>query len=220
MEFEHETVARLMYAVDCAFDPRMVSAGGALERRSLQQQATEFCEAVRKSPQGWRISISLLHVTGCNAHAKFFGLSTLQNFMSLTEEGVPILDQASRREVREGLLRFISEKGIDCEEAFIRTKLAVVLALCLKSDYPECWPSGFTDLLQLLPRGPTHAELFVRVLVAVDEEIVAYHIDRTPTEVFSSTEPGPGPRGARLLHGPKRRPRTLASSLGKPLCSR
>jgi hypothetical protein len=78
--------------------------------------------------------------------------------------------------------------SVEGEEAFIRTKLAVVLALCLKNDYPESWPSGFAELqawlvVDGLGSPAWNTELYLRILCAVDEEIVTFHVDRTTEEV-------------------------------------
>lgn len=65
-------------------------------------------------------------------------------------------------------------------------KVAVVLALLIKSDYPEVWADAFEQLEGLL-RGAGgrvgYVDLYFRVLGALDEEVVSFHVDRTREEV-------------------------------------
>lgn len=63
-------------------------------------------------------------------------------------------------------------------------KVAVVLALLLKSDYPETWTDAFDQLQSLLVvrEGAAHVDLYLRVLCALDEEVVTFHVDRSRGE--------------------------------------
>ena len=55
--------------------------------------------------------------------------------------------------------------------------------LLLKTDYPERWQTPFGEIMQFLEHEPAMIELFLRVLVAIDEEIVMFHVDRQADEV-------------------------------------
>jgi len=186
---EAELLTRLSLAVQCAYDPTAVAPGGsAQERHDVQRQATTFCDSVQRSTDGWRVALALLRSPGCNQHAKFFALSTLQAALGGVADRAALPPEA-RAEVRHGALQWVAEAGdaLGREEAFLRTKLAVVLALCLKADFPEHWPAGFAELTALCARGPATTDLYLRVLVAVDEEIVAFHVDRSAEELARNT---------------------------------
>lgn len=60
----------------------------------------------------------------------------------------------------------------------------MVLALLLKSDYPETWTDAFEQLQSLLVvrEGAAHVDLYLRVLCALDEEVVTFHVDRSRGE--------------------------------------
>lgn len=82
------------------------------------------------------------------------------------------------------------------------TQIAVVLALLVKSDYPETWTDAFDQLRSVLVVGSNsssggaaaagggrsaaaaraHVELYLRVLCALDEEVVSFHVDRSREE--------------------------------------
>ena len=60
------------------------------------------------------------------------------------------------------------------EPTYLKNYIAVVYALLLKILYPERWTSAFQEVLEIADKG--HAggvELFLRVLLYVDEEVVA-----------------------------------------------
>lgn len=45
-------------------------------------------------------------------------------------------------------------------------------------EYPDQWPSFFHDLIAVLPEGPDAVDMFCRVLVAVDQDVVSREIAR------------------------------------------
>lgn len=61
----------------------------------------------------------------------------------------------------------------------------MVLALLIKIDYPEVWTDAF-DHMEGLVRSTggeaAYVDLYLRVLGALDEEVVTFHIDRTREE--------------------------------------
>ncbi|CAN0535642.1 unnamed protein product, partial [Ectocarpus sp. 8 AP-2014] len=60
-------------------------------------------------------------------------------------------------------------------------QVAVVLALLVKSDYPETWTDAF-EQLRSAAAARAHVELYLRVLCALDEEVVSFHVDRSREE--------------------------------------
>ena len=49
---------------------------------------------------------------------------------------------------------------------------------CLQVEYPKEWPSFFHELLAMLPEGPQAVDMFCRILVAVDQDVVSLDIPR------------------------------------------
>jgi exportin-T len=61
----------------------------------------------------------------------------------------------------------------------VKNKYAQLMALIVKTEYPDQWPTFFRDLLDLLNgAGPPVVDLFLRVIKAVDEEVVSHEIQR------------------------------------------
>ena len=166
----------LELAVSCA-------ASSSVEE-AVRQQATAYCEQVRRAPDGWAHALRLFEATK-QPLPKFYALSTLQEFLGGRRGSDAELCEAARDEVRAVVLGWLdkSAETIGQEESYIRTKLGVVVALLIKSDYPERWSGAFDDLLALLSRGPHMIDFFFRVLHAVDEEIVSFHADRDAREI-------------------------------------
>ena len=55
------------------------------------------------------------------------------------------------------------------------------------SDYPKRWPNFFTDLLQTLSLGPRAIDLYLRVLLAIDSEVVDREILHSKEEADRNT---------------------------------
>ena len=146
-------VQRLAQAVQYAYDPSAVLASNAEARQSIQLQATQYCESVRSSQHGWQLALELFVTHQASPHAKFFALSSLQESLGgrqQAESGRPLLEPSCRQEVRRRLFQSLAERSpfFDSEESYVRTKFAVVLALLLKADFPERWPSAFAEVFQ------------------------------------------------------------------------
>ena len=141
----------LELAVSCA-------ASSSVEE-PVRQQATAYCEQVRRAPDGWAHALRLFEATK-QPLPKFYALSTLQEFLGGRRGSDAELCEAARDEVRAVVLGWLdkSAETIGQEESYIRTKLGVVVALLIKSDYPERWSGAFDDLLALLSRGPAMIE--------------------------------------------------------------
>lgn len=48
----------------------------------------------------------------------------------------------------------------------------------LQIEYPEQWPSFFHDLISVIAEGPDAVDMFCRVLIAVDQDVVSREIAR------------------------------------------
>lgn len=181
-------VRQLEQAVLCAYDPSSIATVPGANRGTIKAQATSFCEEVRRSAQGWQSALILFRTSG-NVHAKLFALSSLQDSLGGRQIGSPVrLQPPERLQVKAEIMEWTTLPLIEGLEPFIRTKLAVVLVLLIKLDYPDRWENAFAEIIQFVRRGsPAMVELFLRVLLAFDEEIVMYHVDRPKEENLQNT---------------------------------
>jgi len=60
------------------------------------------------------------------------------------------------------------------EATFLRNKAAQVFALVFVRDYPLHWADFFGDLIKTLSFGPHAADIYVRVLKAIDSEVCKF----------------------------------------------
>ncbi|CAM9797429.1 unnamed protein product [Chrysoparadoxa australica] len=158
-------------------------AGG----KEISEKASRYCDGVKASNDGWRLALQLL-VNSQVPEARFFALTVIQEALG-PRAGAATKAQAveDRVLIRTTVLQWITSKSLASEPKYVRTKAAVVLALLLKRDYPGSWPGAFAELASLLAGGAVFVDLYLSVLNAVDEEVVSFHIDRTPEEVARNT---------------------------------
>jgi exportin-T len=62
--------------------------------------------------------------------------------------------------------------------SFLRNKLAQTLVAIVQLEYPSIWPSFFRDLIAAAAQGPGLADMFCRILLSIDEDIISLEIPR------------------------------------------
>lgn len=94
------------------------------------------------------------------------------------------IDDAVGFEVRSQLLAWLHQNVafVETKAPYLKTKLAVVVTLLIKRDYPDRWPTAFSDLMALLPQGASMVEMYFRILLAINEEIVEFDPQRSQAE--------------------------------------
>eukprot|EP00879_Flechtneria_rotunda_P017634 GHRR01018485.1.p1 GENE.GHRR01018485.1~~GHRR01018485.1.p1 ORF type:complete len:825 (+),score=308.84 GHRR01018485.1:604-3078(+) len=65
---------------------------------------------------------------------------------------------------------------------FLRNKLAQAIVAIVKREYPRVWPNFFIELVAAAGTGPGLADMFVRIMVAVDEDVISLDIPRSAGE--------------------------------------
>ncbi|CAM9405405.1 unnamed protein product, partial [Choristocarpus tenellus] len=177
-----ETIQELELAVLYACNPPGVGEEAAV----VKAQATRYCDEVKQSPDGWQVALQMFATTS-RPEARFFSLGVLQEALG-ARAGVAarVTQHENRRVVREVVinwLRGVGPAGLQAQELFVKTKVAVVLALLVKHDYPEVWRDAFMELEGLLQGGTAYVDVYLRILGAIDDEVVTFHVDRSPEEV-------------------------------------
>ena len=61
-----------------------------------------------------------------------------------------------------------------------------MLGWAVQMEFPEQWPTFFTELVAMLGGGDGPVDMFCRVLVAIDEDVVSLDILRSPEGVRAS----------------------------------
>ena len=157
-------------------------------------QALAYFEQLKSSDTGWQLASSTLVNPALRAtlsdHVKFFSLQIVEAFV---KHSYAKSDHAQQQSMRSFLSQWIQLQVFQSvsavlvlvlklrilqvsqpvqEKIFIRNKAAQVFALVFVNDYPDRWPTFFADLLQTLSLGSRTVDHYLRVLLAVDLEVV------------------------------------------------
>ena len=65
------------------------------------------------------------------------------------------------------------------DRSFLRNKFAQITSLAFVQDFPHRWPTFFTDLIGMLSADPKAVDIYLRVLLAIDSEVVDREIGHT-----------------------------------------
>ncbi|KAI0223655.1 pre-tRNA nuclear export protein [Massospora cicadina] len=154
----------------------------------IKIQANQFVEEIKGSPPAGM-------PTNRNSdqsfpHARLFALQTIDHVLNNRFNQLISLEQTVW--LRDALWNFVTEVYLVEGEAFYynRTKLATTLAILFRRLYLQHWDSFFDDLLGLLKWKATElaTELFLRVLQAIDEEVVNATLYRGKDEANLNTD--------------------------------
>ncbi|KAJ2783665.1 pre-tRNA nuclear export protein [Coemansia javaensis] len=209
---------QVVEAVRCALDPESAP--------DVKAQATQYCEQVKRSPDGWRLCLELF--TGAPERAPEVRLFALQAVEAMIgDAGVRgAAPGAAERlgTVRKVLLGFVAAQyggaRYGSEPAFIKNTLAHTMAVLGLATYPAQWPTFVRDMVALAgaPEGagaggedggagagagaisPGLADFLVRVLGALDEEMVSRVVPRSAEEAARNTAAKDAMRVADVGH--------------------
>ncbi|KAJ2160219.1 pre-tRNA nuclear export protein [Coemansia sp. RSA 552] len=188
-------------AVRCALDP-----GGSQE---LKAQATEYCDQVKRSPDGWHVCLELFTKTPARApEARLFALQTIEAMVLDAGIRGDANGAGARLETtRKALLEFVSTQysgaRYHSEPAFIKNTLAHTVVLLALATYPTQWPAFVKDIIGLsgIPdatgpvnegsagvvatadMSPTLTDFMIKVLASLDEEMVNPVVPRGAEEM-------------------------------------
>ena len=72
------------------------------------------------------------------------------------------------------------------DKSFLKNKISQIISLAFVVDYPSRWSSFFSDLLQTLNMGSLAVNMFLRVLLAIDSDVVDRDIVHTPQVQYTT----------------------------------
>lgn len=145
-----------------------------------QAGALHYFEQLKNSPDGWKLCGDALIRNLCSDEtAKFFCFQVLEHHIKTRHSSSSLVDQHTVREILLSWLRNQSCAESD-DKNFLKNKAAQVFSLVFVCDYPENWPSFFPDLLQCFQFGSRAVDMYLRILKAIDEEVVDRDTVRSP----------------------------------------
>ncbi|XP_024390921.1 exportin-T isoform X2 [Physcomitrium patens] len=161
----------------------------------LKAQAAAYCEQVKQAPNIIEACLEKIRISQY-AEVQFWCLKTLEEVM---QQRYKTLDSQKRLFIRSSLMLAFCNFNLDdasitdsaiplsSRPVFIRNKLAQLIVILIYLEYPAEWPSAFLDMLGSLSKGPVVVDMFIRVLNALDEEVISFDFPRTEEEAAAAT---------------------------------
>ena len=144
----------------------------------LRHQALEYFNNVKNSNDGWKMCVQLLHTFVVNKGKDEIKHSCLEVIYHGVESGrIAVTASESDKSALRSSLMLLTRDSISSipQSKLIKTKLATVFVSLVKHDFPGSWPSFFHDFISIITQtgyNPEVLEVFLRVLKAIDEDII------------------------------------------------
>ncbi|KAL4444906.1 hypothetical protein ABPG77_003956 [Micractinium sp. CCAP 211/92] len=150
---------------------------------AVKAQAEAYLEQVRASPDAWQLCLVRFE-SSAYAEVRFWCAQTLG---ALARHSHALLPPAGRAALRAALVAHGTQAaGGPPLPGFLKNKVAQAIVALAGHEYPDEWPSFFQDLLGTLSSGQPAVDLFCRILVAVDQDIISLDVPRSAEEAKQS----------------------------------
>lgn len=160
----------------------------APESHEQHTRALEYLQKLRESKDGWQMCGATLNTGGTllDEKVKFVCLQVMEHF---ARAGYITSSVEEQQIFRQHLSHWMSTLFMcnEPEKVFILNKTAQIMALVFVIDYPTRWPTFMTDLLSVLQMGPPAVNLYLRILLAIDTEVVDREVIHTQAETDRNT---------------------------------
>ena len=162
-------------------DPNLSALLSSPDTSSQSQALLYFNQLVAES-DGWTLCVDAARPPSAyDHHVTFFCLRVLEEF-SRTRYSQETPD---RKQLFRNLLLSWMEHSPDPSPAFLLKKKCQILTHVFLQDYPDTWPSFFSDLLSLLPPySPDPTLIYLHTLLCMSDEVMDKTVTRTPQEQF------------------------------------
>ncbi|XP_064605610.1 exportin-T-like isoform X2 [Liolophura sinensis] len=151
-----------------------------------QQRVLQYFNELKSSPDGWKICASNF-TTGQwpSNEIRFFCLQVIEDFLKHRYKVATIEDQQNIKALLLLALKVQADPEVTYK-SYLLNKVAQIFSLAFVVDYPQRWSSFFTDLFQSLT-GPGTVDLYLRIMLAIDSEVVDREIVHSPQESERNT---------------------------------
>ncbi|KAG0292802.1 pre-tRNA nuclear export protein, partial [Dissophora globulifera] len=153
---------------------------------ATKQQATQYCEQVKASPDGWQSCLALyIREPKSTPEARLFCLQVVEEVLMARSN---TLDESRLNYFRQTFMDYIRREfvngGLDntlsSEPTYLKNKFAHAVALLFRQTYLKTWTTFFSEMLALIAPLPQSSgksnmkmvDLFLRILMSIDEEVV------------------------------------------------
>ncbi|XP_036107938.1 exportin-T isoform X4 [Molossus molossus] len=153
----------------------------------FRQRALAYFEQLKISPDAWQVCAeALAQRTYSDDHIKFFCFQVLEHQVKYKYSELTTVQQQL---IRETLISWLQAQMLhpQPEKTFIRNKAAQVFALLFVTEYLTKWPKFFFDILSVVGLNPRGVDLYLRILMAIDSELVDRDVVHTSEEARRNT---------------------------------
>ncbi|RIA97435.1 armadillo-type protein [Glomus cerebriforme] len=170
--------------------------------QSLKSQAMNFCEQIKVSPDGWQLCLSLfVRFPKSTPEARLFALQVLEDVM---QNRFSSLGKSQVVHIQSTLMEFVKREYVigedngdefSAEPQYLKNKFAHTLTLLFIQMYPSDWYNFFDQFLELLQTNTMNGnktniraiDIFLRILISIDEEVVNIEIPRGKEQAHRNT---------------------------------
>ncbi|OEL21909.1 Exportin-T [Dichanthelium oligosanthes] len=155
------------------------SPAAAAASPSVRAEALAFCARARdESPPSSLLRLCLSGLASSpHAQVHFWCLQSLHD--TLLRRRLALPDDLTL--LRSSLLS-LAVSSHAASPPFLRNKLAQLVALLVRLEYPHVYPSYLLDLLPPAPPQPGLTDMFARVLISLDDDLLSQDYPRSADE--------------------------------------
>ncbi|XP_052823578.1 exportin-T [Octopus bimaculoides] len=137
-----------------------------------QEKILTYFELLKRSDDGWKLCITAFTCGKYNSdNARFFFLQVLESYLKQRYQTAGSEDQQIVREFLMTCLQ-MQASSVTKDKSFLKNKIAQLFSLAFLNDFPHRWPTYFSDLLQASSYGHVAIEMYLRILTAIDYDVV------------------------------------------------
>ncbi|EGD71995.1 hypothetical protein PTSG_00011 [Salpingoeca rosetta] len=154
----------------------------AMAHPDLRSKALEHIAELEAAPATWIMCMDGLSNSYWETlESQFYSFKVIEKAV---RHRYPSLTAEEQQALREFLMSYMRTHDLS-QPALIRNKVAQIFALVFVQDYPGSWPTFFQDVIEHVSEQAP-ADLFLRILQAIDEQVAATEISRNAEEAEAS----------------------------------
>ncbi|GAB6029893.1 hypothetical protein CHUAL_005594 [Chamberlinius hualienensis] len=149
--------------------------------------ARKYFESLKAREDGWRLCITTLLSDDLQSdYDQFFCFQVLEYFV---KSHYANCDNSQQQFLRQFYCFWIQKRVSSGNRgsSFLCNKVAQVLSLIFLVDYPHRWETFFDDFIKMLNLGPVAVDMYLRLLKAINSEVVDREIAPSTQEAQRNT---------------------------------
>lgn len=152
-----------------------------------QEKLLSYFELLKRSDDGWKLCITAFTSGKYNSdNVRFFFLQVLESYIHQRYHLAGTEDQQIVRAFLITCLQ-MQASGVTKDKSFLKNKIAQLFSLAFLVDFPHRWPTYFVDILHASSFGHVAVEMYLRILSAIDCDVVDREIIHTNSETERNT---------------------------------